>query len=494
MKKWRDTTKPWELCSAERQRDLREIWSTGVLWYKLDAAQRIVHDQIIKSWESAPTSADRTFVLDIGRRFGKTTIMLVLALRIAFANPGKRIPFGAATKEMVKEIINPCLEGIIADCPPEIRPEWQESKRTWLCHNGAKIRMVGCDLRVNDLRGPGTIAWFLDEAAFIKRLDYVLRSILMPMMLTEPKALGVMGSTPPDTPGHPWSTSIIPEHKATGRYAHRTIEDNPRISDVQREAFIAKAGGRTSTRCRREYFAEHVIEEERAIVPEFQAVKAMVVAEVETPAYYDSYVSMDPGHIDLWAVLFAYYDFTLAHLVVQDEFVVRRTPTSELAGGIRMKERELWAGRPPVMRISDTALQTICDLENDHGLTFVPTAKDDKRAALNRMRLWMAEGRIWINPKCKTLIAHLEAGIWRKSGKDYERVEQDEGTVGDQPALGHFDCIDALVYLVRNVQEHRNPFPALAPGVNRYSHHIPEMKGANSLRAMFGRLRRGRDR
>jgi hypothetical protein len=209
---------------------------------------------------------------------------------------------------------------------------------------------------------------------------------------------------------------------------------------------------------------------------------ASVVREVARPSHYDAYVAMDPGHIDLWAVLFGYHDFLEQLLVIEDEIVVSRKPTSVLAAMIRDKERALWGAQAPCLRVSDTAAQTICDLQNDHGITFVTTAKDDKRAALARLRRRIQEQRIVIHPRCVHLRAHLECGVWRPSGVDYAHSDEH----------GHFDAIDALLYLDRNIDTTHNPFPRLAAGVTAATHYIPPdaPREGQDIAELFGRRRR----
>lgn len=479
----------WEECSAEEQSLLRAVWGAGDLTYKLHDSQLEVRDAIR---EMAPEDASdeeieerakrRRFALDCSRRWGKSYLCCVVAIEVALRVRGTRIPYAAAYGDDVVEIIEPLMEEIVADAPPEYRPRHMPSKHAWVFPNGSRIVMAGVDKNPNKLRGRGFDFGVVDEAAFIDRLEYFLRSVMTPQMQGRPHARMLLASTPPVTPMHAWTTKYVPEAKSIGAYALRTIEDNPLLSKSEIEEYIAEAGGRESVECRREYFAEHIADLEAAIVPEFRAAKAAepsCVREVERPEFFDCYVGMDPGQVDLWATLFAYYHFPLAAVVVEDELVVNRKTTSYLAEQIRSKESALWGQRPPVLRVSDTALQTICDLQNDHGLTFIPTAKDDAVAAINNARRWVQRGRVIIHPRCRTLISHLEHGVWNDRRTDFERVE----------GHGHFDCIHALVYLLRNVDERRNPFPSIHPSVALSTHAIPpgargEPKG---LAKMFGR-------
>jgi len=108
----------------------------------------------------------------------------------------------------------------------------------------------------------------------------------------------------------------------------------------------------------------------------------------------------------------------------------------------------LWGNESPYLRISDNNLQTIADI-NQHGLTFVPTRKDDKELQVNNLREWVRGYKIFIHPRCRRLIAQLASTVWNKNRTSYERNTE-----------GHGDLLDSLVYLVRNVRRDRDPRPA----------------------------------
>jgi hypothetical protein len=66
------------------------------------------------------------------------------------------------------------------------------------------------------------------------------------------------------------------------------------------------------------------------------------------------------------------------------------------------------------------------------------------------MRIMLKERRIIINPRCVTLIRHLKNAVWKKGRKEFSR----------SPDMGHYDAVDALKYMVRNVVYSHNPYPA----------------------------------
>ncbi len=198
---------------------------------------------------------------------------------------------------------------------------------------------------------------------------------------------------------------------------------------------------------------------DHSVIPEFTSqLKAETVKEWQRPGRYDAYVSMDLGTKDLTAIIWAYFDFMNNKLVIEDEYSVTgsKVTVSHLADKIREVERRLYTDpqthvqKEPYRRISDNN-EAIArqGLATDHDILFIPTRKDDKDAALHVLRDKIEKGQIIINPRCKQVIFHLENATWNKNKSSFDR----------SPEGGHYDFIDALIYLVRNVDFHKNPYP-----------------------------------
>jgi hypothetical protein len=167
---------------------------------------------------------------------------------------------------------------------------------------------------------------------------------------------------------------------------------------------------------------------------------------------------MDIGARDLTVVLLGYYDFKNGVIVIEDELAQdgMKLLLNVFAMDIKKKEEALWTNkmsgefRPPYIRVADNNnLIMLNQLTYEHNLPFVPTAKDNKDAAIATLRVKIANKQIFIHPRCKTLIYHLRNGCWTKSKKDFAR----------SPDAGHYDAIDSLIYFVRNVQTQKNPYP-----------------------------------
>lgn len=473
--RWESHVPSWNAATTEQRVLLDAAWRAGELDFLLTPTQQDVTAAIAR-WEQACGLDDRIFAGDMSRRIGKSYILGGRGCSKANKRKGARIVYIAPTYEQVRGITLPIFWDLLRSCPPNLRPQWLKSELTWQFPNGSRIELVGLDRNPDAARGTGVDDILLDECGFFQDLEYVLYSVLYPQMLGRPHARIICMSTPSESPMHYWSNVVVPACISKGAHIKKTLDDAVQYTPEEIEAFWnAMPGGRNGVKARREYGAEHIADENLAIVPEFREAKEKVVREVEPPVWRDCYVALDPGFHDMSAALFGYWWFLEQTLVVEDEIVAPKLNSGELAKQIKAKEAKLWGGvrrrgprsetRPqPYLRVSDNDLRLLADFYIDHQLSFVATQKDEKmHSTIDQIRVALGEGRILIHPRCKKLIAHLEAGTWKKTpfhhviaGRDTRQTFAREG--GE---FGHFDAIAALAYLWRNVQKRRNPTPEL---------------------------------
>lgn len=380
----------------------------------------------------------------------------------------------------MEEIIIPAFNFLLEDCPEEIRPEWQVSRKKFFFKNGSEIQLIGLDRNPNGPRGQFCDLFIFEEAGFINRLDYLYSAVIIPMFKGRPEAKSIMISTPPISPAHPFQIFCKKAEKE-GAYAKFTIEEDPEITQEEIDEF--KRECLTESDWLREFMVEFVIDANLGIVPEW---KADYKGEYEKDQYwkfYHKYVSMDLGVRDKTAALFAVYDFLEAKLFILDEFVMAgpQMTTDSLAKEIEKKEAVTFGNSPVYRRVADNNnLLLLQDLTTLHGLTFSPTTKGSLEAMINRLRLWVKQGKIVISPKCTELIGCLETGIWKKNRKEFDR----------SPLYGHFDALAGLMYLVRNVREQINPIPALY-NISHDNHFVEERnfeteQNVSMIKKMFG--------
>lgn len=446
-----------ELADLTHEEITHEGWRRGLLSYKRHAGQQQLTDAI--------RHVEATIaIIHAARGYGKTYDALVDCCEVGQRKHGQRMVFAAPTREDAKKIVSAVMPMVIADAPSEFKPRWLSTDHLYHFPATDSVLIIegADDDRGNHLRGPHIHYGVADEAGFWRHCRYVIKSVLLPQLQRVGGRLRVQ-STSPESVGHDF-VGLCEEAIRASAYFKFTIHDNPRMAPekIQRDAeeVSGKQGAAVwlETSVRREFLCEFVTDTARAVIPEFS--DELHVGEVERPEFVDCYEGMDLGLVDLTHVLFGYWDFANAHLVIEDEIVGQYMLTKDVAAKIKAKEAELWDkipyfdaprgkhNRVPWARYSDNEAQQLYDLAA-MGLSFAPAIKTDKEAAINRLRLMFSTGKIVIHPRCKSLLHQLRVGIWNERRTDYERL----------PGAGHLDGIDALVYMARMIDYNRNPIP-----------------------------------
>lgn len=477
-----------------------ELWRRGILApWKLHAGQLELY------WLILATAASR-FVLELARRYGKTYLFVVIAIETALQNPGCRVVYGAPTLKHLEEFVHPAFDAVCEDAPEDCRPRFNHATGHYVFANGSYIHLFGADdkRKANRGRGPGAILALFDECGFTPILRYVLRSILRPQLLHTKRKPGtfrgmtLLASTPAEEPEHDFTT-IAERAEAAGNYARRTIYDNPRLTPEQIETFLeddAREEGlsieayKATDDFRREWLAERVINRLLIVMgddwTEQTAEKATnLYAEIlkqGRPEYFDACTTLDPGGNDPHGVLFDYWHYTRACLVIQSELLLKNGEnTAVLAQRVKDEETRLWgtnkwegtlrayqdekllevlpdwmkaeidadAPQQPYVRWTDNNIQLARDLYELHGVSFVPTAKDELELQVNNLRVFARTSKLAINPECKGLLRHLKGTVWENHKRRGWKRKNGE----------HGDLLACLVYRVRNIDRDRNPFP-----------------------------------
>lgn len=431
-----------------------------MLQWKLDATQTKIYD-FFKS------KKEKTVVINASRRLGKSFALIVVAMEQALQHPKSIIKFLQPEVKMIRTNIRPIIDEITVDCPPELMPEFRTQDNIYYFKNGSQIQLAGTDNgNYMKLRGGQCHLALIDEAGFCTDLKHIIDYILTPTtLLTRGKI--ILSSTTPPTPDHEFIT-YMENAEVKGTLIKKTIYDavddskdsqNPRITkEIVDEIIASIDGGADSDSFRTEFLCEKIFNSTSSVVPEFTTeIQEDTIKTWRKPPFADNYVAMDIGFVDLTALLFAYYDFDNGVLVVEDELALEgRSVTAENVNRlVREKEEKLWTSpitgefQKPYMRVSDNNLIFLNDLNITYNLQFIPTDKHNKDSYINKMRTMISARRIIINPKCINLITHLKNGSWDKTRKTFKRS-------GDN---GHYDFLDSLAYLVRNIDENRNPYP-----------------------------------
>ncbi len=436
------------------------MWRAGRIRYDLHGAQ-------LKILDSIESHDFRKFFVLCSRRLGKSHLLLTYAFEVALNKPGARVLYLAPYAKDAASVASDLATQVLKDCPADLRPDYKAMDKEFHFRNGSVVRLKGVNgEHAQFLRGGAADVIILDECGLMDDLKHVVSDVCTPMLMTTRGRL-ILASTPPRSPSHE-STTIYEDLAGSGATALFTIREPVRhIDDDGKCRALVEAGedpahvadilaGRrppVTTTARREYFCEFVTDSSTAVVKEYtDDARREIVREYERPPYFDAYVSMDPGMKDRTGILFGYWDFVEAKLVIEDELLLRGPNTNDIAEAIKAKEAEHWAHRHVHCRVSDVDLRLIADLYAMHGLVVVPARKEDSLGAVNLMRNMVHTRTLVIHPRCVNLDRQLRNATWNNKATDFERG-------GADSIDGHYDLVAALKYLCRTVNRTRNPYP-----------------------------------
>ena len=451
---------------------IRFGWDNGDLSPKLRNLQK----QLRIEWTTAKKNS-RKWYLECSRRLGKSTFFLMMLTEACLKKPGTRCLFVAPVAVALEKYLEPILNQVYFDSPSHLRPEL-DSKMILTFPNGSVIHFTGSNGKsYNSKRGNEYDIAAIDEARDIDNLEELIESVVMPALLMTNGYL-IMASTPADSEDHPLY-QYKQQAEKEGWYSHYTIFDAQKwdpIAYPMERIEEWKQETRSIDYWEREYLAKWVRNINSVIVPEWKKEYITEVDHDQFFRYYHKYSSIDWGVRDNTACIFGYYDFKKGKLVVEDEFILHgeQVRTDKIAETVKTKERTLdyqvyhdTADKKYQMmnpyekmyrRIADNSNPLIInDLNVMYHLTFTPTTKDNLQAMIAEVRVWINNGRVAINPRCKELIGCLENAIW-----DLHREKFAHSKV-----YGHFDALAALMYLIRGINQTTNPIPSQAE-INPY--------------------------
>lgn len=438
--------------SVERAR--YEAWERGILSWKLHAGQQVIENSYLGI-------ANKFFLLNCSRRFGKTFWLVIKALEnlISSKNPFPRIKLASATFEDLKEFILPTFETILADCHfygEGKRLRYYRSDRKFVYEpNGGEIKLLGIDRNPDGGRGPYCDWYGIDEARNIDsdNLKYLYSSVIHPMTLNRPNAKIIMASTPPDSADHSFASFFMEKAKDENGYVELNIYQAAHLS--KKDIEDAKRECITDEDWQREYLCQVITSPQRAII-QSNHLKGLEVEEFERPPYFEflpRYVCMDLGvKNDFTAMGFGYWDPLKKKFFLEDEDTVVGTDltTNIIKSLVTHKEKKLWGDLGVFRRIADNNNPLLLqDLSILHNLYFSATSKDTLQAMVNALREFIMFGHLVVHPRCEKTIGAIKYGIWNKKRNAFDRSN----------AYGHYDHLAMLMYLVRNIDQTANPVP-----------------------------------
>jgi hypothetical protein len=436
-----------------------ELWRRGILRYTLHPAQQDLYDLY---W----SSTDKINMWLCGRRLGKTRTLVTIAIEECLRNSNSIIKLIAPSAKQMEMIVLPQFTEVLMECPELLMPKYHKKMQTYVFKNGSEIHLAGADNgNAERLRGSACRTVFIDEAASIDDIDNIVKNIALPTTLTT-KGKVILATTPPVDSEHP-IIKYITEADKRGTLVRKPTNSNPLIPKEEYDLLVEELGGKDSPVVRRELLCEIIRTGGYIVLPEYtpELEQEIVKSVSNRPSFFDTYVSCDLGYKDATALLFAYYDYKNATIIVEEElkYDFQKTDSNipKLVQSIRDIETKLWTN--PLTnemivpkRVSDVNPIVTKEISKEsvrvnYPIYFGNPAKDDKTAAVNKLRLMLAGKKILINPKCKHLMHDLRYTKWDKNFSKFARNEE---------TSNHGDFLDALLYLMRSINYNRNPYPS----------------------------------
>lgn len=430
----------------EQLKHIHKLWNKGIVHWKLDSNQMDLYNSYKKALNGF-------LVWICARQIGKTYTVATIAIEECLNNPGYQIGYILPLKSQARDILKMTMTEILEDCPKNLRPRYNTMSNKWIFKNGSEIWCAGTDAEnIESIRGKHFNLVIMDECGSMNKFEYCYQNVLFQTLKHAVKPITLMITTPPITYDHEFN-DYWDKAELEGRFILRTIYDCPRLTPARIQQIIDNyPGGKENVAFRREEMCERIPDLASLVVPEATNERMEeIIGTWESPPFAKKYTSADFGVMVFNAFVFGYYDFLNNMIVIEDELALKGQDVTipMMANHVKVKENALWKKEKPTMRVCDNNLQIIIEFNLTHSLPFTATEKHDKPSAIAKIRNVVIEKRIRIHPRCVHLISHLKNATWNKQRTDFKKTKDH-----------HYDMLDALIYLVRNIDFNSNPYPA----------------------------------
>jgi len=419
---------------------INNAWYSGTLDWKLHEGQKKIYDTV----RNLPPGV-REFVVLCSRRWGKSYLLIVLALENCLRKARSRERIIGPDIKQTTQIVVPLLNKIISDAPTGLIRR-TKSEHKWIVGDSELI-LGGFDTaNIESHRGSESENIWIEEGGSSNSDNYIygMRDVLKPQLL---HTKGLMGhfTTPPKLMSHEFVINTIPKAKLNNAFFTFTIFDNPILDEEQLEMAVKDCGGKHTKAFRREYLCELIKDDEILVVPEFDAKRHVMSFEIPYYAYFQTFIDFG-GVRDKTVAYFVAYDFARAKkLLIDEREFGPNTPTEIITASVR--QMELSHTTETVVRKVDAPGQLFVDLlASDFHVSTVQ--KEDWEANINQLKIAFVNNEWEVHERCKFAILTLESATFNKNKTDFDRTE----------ALGHCDGIAALMYANRDINK-RNPHP-----------------------------------
>lgn len=429
---------------------VKELWKRGNLKYKIKEYQ-------LPLFNSLHTEEARhgSRVILCSRRWGKTYSIMTYIIEECIKNADFKVRIVAPNKQQLRKILRDLVNKIIKDSPSEYVPKFNVQDQVYVFPNGSEIHLYGSDNGNHEsIRGNDSNLVFIDEASSIDHLDYVIASIINPVLFASNGQL-IISSTRSKDITH-FFEQLVDNAEADGTLQLYDIHTSD-YSESRKQRFKKEAEELEIGSWEREFLCQRIIDQKRHVIPEFNEELHVRVRNRDKDSfdsYHHRYVFADLGFRDLTVFLFGTYVFSEARLYIENEWISQNEDntltTDIIAKNVKQTERETFGNIIPLLRVGDNDNPLLFnDLTVKHQYPIFSVHKQDKESMINQLKVMFTQNRIAIDPKCKNLITTLKSALWNNNRTDFQRNK----------IIGHADSISALIYGIISIDYNRNPIP-----------------------------------
>ena len=413
-----------------------ELWRRGELrfLFKERPAQLAVYDYL-------QLRKERDVVAALHRRLGKSYLAFGMSVEKCLRKPQTVVVYAGPAIKQIYGILKPIERQILATCPPELRPKFNQGLDCYEFANGSLIWIAAADLnRADASRGKSCDFAVFDEEGFATDPDYLIQSVLMPALLHSNGTL-LHISTPPKTPSHAFARRMR-EFEGKPNFFRYTVLENPMASEKFIEECAQQSGGRQSTLFRREYLCEVITEEKDAVIPEMGKNFSKLVSYSQEFGPIVVAASINFAGLSVLCAMHKSVDF----VETVDEIALPNANAGDIErAAVVLFERHQVAIRDRTIftNLEDDA---IAALNSKAVVPFAKTFGFEQSSSLAILRHLIERGAFSAE-KTPTILRHLSDAIYTKGRNAYE-------SSGDH---GNFDGIMGVLVGLQIVAEPKIP-------------------------------------
>lgn len=405
------------------------LWKSGFLAWKCHEGQL----EIYKHLRALNPTVQEALVF-CARRFGKSTLGVIMALEDCLRNPQSQVRIIGPTIKQTISIVEPIMRKVTRDAPEGLIHRIKSEYR-W--HVSSSELIIGGFDSVNITRhlGQESVAIYLEEsgAARPEDFEYAITEVLTPQLL-HTRGRKIHLTTPPTQLDHPLVTRVLPATKRKCAYFHYTLFQNPLLTEEQIEDAVRESGGAQTAAFKRNYLCELVKDEDTLVVPQFDPSIHVISEPVHFPGQ-ELMVVGDLGGVRDKTALFLCSRHSGILFIHRELVYPALTESKKIFLDLSRLAKEMNVRLSQPFYIDAPHAMTIDFWDNFKTVVNVPKKlKFDEM--ISKLRQVFYRQEIKIHESCKFLIQSLTYGNLTSNHKDFERTD----------AWGHCDAIAGLAY------------------------------------------------